>query len=179
MNYPTRWRVAQFFFLRSHTHLKIFGWGNLDGVCSSSTDLKIIMNFLSVTWRDAQFSFPIPVVPSLKKKTKKSEKDLAYIARTMINHDRYSVLSLLEIREMDCFVFSTFFTYSGQFTWKGHRKLQRAMSKTTALKLSARDSWAETANYARVLGYNKKGKKTKRKEKKNQRLRNPYARVRP
>ena len=44
------------------------------------------------TWREAQFSSPIPVVPSLKKKKERKEKRLS-IARTKIDHEKYRLLS--------------------------------------------------------------------------------------
>ena len=59
--------------------------------------------------------------------------------------------------------------------------MSNEQKRTTAFKLSARDSRAEPSrNYARVPGYKKKkkDKKKTKKEKKNQRRRNPYARVR-
>ena len=70
-------------------------------------------------------------------------------------------------------------TYSGQFTWQGHRKLQWAMSKDELLLSNSPLEAAEPSrNYARVPGYKKRTRKKQRKEKKNQRRRTLYARVR-
>ena len=142
----------------------LFDCGKLDGVCSSSTDLKIITIF--DTWREAQFSSPIPVVPSLKKKR-------LSIARTKIDH---------EISPSLCWTFRNWFvlyfnflslivTYSSQLTWQGHRKLQRAMSKDEPL-LSTNcplETAEPSRNYARIPGYKKKYKKKTRKRREKKR----------
>ena len=138
------------------------------------------------TWREAQVSSPIPVVPSLKKK-KKERKEKKTVHST--NED-WS----WKISPSLCWTFTNWFalyfnflslivTYSSQFTWQGHRKLQWAMSKDEPLLSNCQLETAEPSrNYARVPGYKKKiqekDKKKTRKEKKNERRRNQYARVR-
>ena len=48
---------------------QLFHCGKLDGVCSSSTDLKSITRFFD-KWREAHFSSLIPMVPKNKRKEK-------------------------------------------------------------------------------------------------------------
>ena len=83
--------------------------------------------------------------------------------------------SLLDIQELVCFVFQLIVTYSSQFTWQGHRKLQWAMSKDEPLLANCppRLETAELSrNYARVPGYKKKYKRKTRKRRKKKRKRN-------
>ena len=61
-----------FFFSDCTVADHLFDCGKLDGVCSSSTDLKIITIFRYV--KSSAISSPIPVVPSLKKKKRKEKK---------------------------------------------------------------------------------------------------------
>ena len=69
-------------------------------------------------------------------------------------------------------------TYSGQFTWQGHRKFQWAMSKDELLLSNCPLKTAEPSrNYARVPGYKKGQEKDKKRKEKNQPRRNPYALV--
>ena len=84
--------------------------------------------------------------------------------------------SLLDIQELVCFVFQLSFlivTYSSQFTWQGHRKLQWAMSKDEPLLSNCPLETAEPSrNYARVPGYKKKYKKKTRKRREKKRKMN-------
>ena len=110
------------------------------------------------TWREAQFSSPIPVVPSLKKKKRKEKKTV---------HSTNEDWSW-KISPSLCWTFRNWFvlyfnflslivTYSSQFTWQGHRKLQWAMSKDEPLLSNCPLETAEPSrNYARVPGYKKK-----------------------
>ena len=162
------WRDLAFFFfffwdrtIADH----LFDCGKLDGVRSSSTDLKIITIFRYVK-RSTIFS-PVPVMPSSKKEKKRKKT----VHRT--NGD-WS----WEISPSLCWKFRKWFALqldfnffcSCQFTWQGHRKLQWAMSKDEPL-LSRSNCPLETAessrNYARVPGYKKKDKKKTRKNRKN------------
>ena len=64
-------------------------------------------------------------------------------------------------------------TYSSQFTWQGHRKLQWAMSKDEPLLSNCPLETAEPSrNYARVPGYKKKYKKNTRKRREKKRKMN-------
>ena len=120
------------------------------------------------TWREAQFFSPVPVMPSLKKRKEKKKTvhstnggwswkispSLCWKFRKWFAFQLY-VFQLL----------SLVVTYSGQFTWQGHRKLQWAMRKDEPL-LSRSNCPLETAessrNYARVPGYKKGQEKDKK-----------------
>ena len=98
------------------------------------------------SWREAHFSSPIPVVPSLKKKKKRKKKTV---------HSTNEDWSW-KISPSFCWTFRNWFllyfnflslivTYSSQFTWQGHRKLQWATSKDEPLLSNCPlDSWAES-----------------------------------
>ena len=166
---PTR--AAFFLFLRLHSR-----WSRIAGNLTECVQVQLtwkLSRFFD-TWGEAQFSSPIPVVPSLKKK-KKKRKETKTVHST--NEDWYWKKS-----PSLCWTFrnwfvgiSTFFTYSSsQFTWQGHRKLQWAMSKDRERLLS--NGPLETAepsiNYARIPGYKKKYKKKTRKRREKRRKMN-------
>ena len=148
----------------------LFDCGKLDGMCSGSTDLKIITIFRYV--KRSAISSPIPVVPSLKKKKGKEKKTVH-----STNEDSKISPSL-------CWTFRNWFvlyfnflslivTYSSQFTWQGHRKLQWAMSKDEPLLSNCPLETAEPSrNYARVPDYKKKYKKKTRKGREKKRKTN-------
>ena len=79
-----------FFFFDRTMADHLFHCGKLDGVCSSSIDLKIITIFWYMKWSTIfLFNTSDAIV---KKKKKKKEKRLS-IARTMIDPERYRLLS--------------------------------------------------------------------------------------
>ena len=127
------------------------------------------------TWREAQFSSPIPVVPSLKKEEEKERK------KTVLStNEDWS----WKTSPSFCWTFRNWFllyfnflslivTYSSQFTWQGHRKLQWAMGKDEPLLSNCPLETAEPSrNYARVPGYKKKDKKKTRKRREKKRKMN-------
>ena len=175
---PTR--AAFFFFEIPQSLITFLIAGNLTECVQNQLTWKLSRFF--DTWREAQFSSPIPVVPSLKKKKKKERKEKKTVHST--NED-WS----WKISPSLCWTFRNWFvlyfnflslivTYSCQFTWQGHWKLQWAMSKDELLLSNCPLETAESSvNYARVPGYKKKDKKKTRKEKKNERRRSIRART--
>ena len=171
IKYPTRaaflslsLSLSLSLFLRSHIRFLIAG--NLTECVQVQLTWKFSRFF--DTWKEAQFSSAIPLVPSLKKKKRKKKRKKLSKARTMIDHNRHNLLSAGNSGN-GLFCISTLFalivTYSGQFTWQGHRKLQWAMSKDETLLSSCPLETAEPSrNYARVPGYKKR--RRKRQEKK-------------
>ena len=159
--------------------------GNLTECVQVQLTWKLLRFF--DTWREAQFSSPIPVVPSWKKKKRKEKKERLSIARTKIDHERYRLLSTGHSGIL-CFVFQLSFlivTYSSQFTWQGHRKRQcinEQWAKTSHCFQTVRSRQLSrvvvTRAYLATRKIQEKDKKKTRKEKKNERRRNQYARVR-
>ena len=126
---PTR--AAFFFFEIAQSLITFLIAGNL----TECVQVQLTCDFLFFdTWREAQFSSPIPVLPSLKKKKRKEKKTV---------HSTNEDWSW-KISPSLCWTFRNWFvlyfnflslivTYSSQFTWQGHRKLQWAMSKDEPL----------------------------------------------
>ena len=88
------------------------------------------------TWREAQFSSPIHVVPSLKKKKRKEKKKKTVHSTNEDWSWKISPSLCWTFRNWLVLYFnflSLIVTYSSQFTWQGHRKLQWAMSKDKPL----------------------------------------------
>ena len=129
---PTR--AAFFLFFWDCTvAVHLFDCGKLDGMCSSSTDLKIITIFRYVKRSAIFFSNTCGAI--VKKKRRKKRKKTVHST----NEDwAWNISPSL------CWTFRNWFvlyfnflslivTYSSQFTWQGHRKLQWAMSKDEPL----------------------------------------------
>ena len=169
---PTRAAFFSFFWdctVADH----LFDCGKLDWVCSSSTDLKIITIFRYVKRSAIFFSNTCGAI--VKKINKKKNKKTVHST----NED-WS----WKISPSLCWTFRNWFvlyfnflslivTYSTQFTWQGHRKLQWAMSKDEPLLSNCPLETAEpNRNYARVPGYKKKYKKKTRKRREKKRKMN-------
>ena len=147
-----------FFFWDCTVADHLFDCGKLDLVCSSSTDLKIITIFRYVKRSAIFFSNTCGAID--KKKREKKEKKTV--------HSTNEDWSEWKISPSLCWTFRNWFvlhfnflslivTYSNQFTWQGHRKLQWAMSKDEPLLSNCPLETAEPSrNYARVPGYKKK-----------------------
>ena len=155
---------SAFFFWNLIVAYHLFGCGKIDGVCSSSTDLQIITIF-RYAWRDEQNFSRQYLWYHLKKK-----RQLKTVHSTNADWSWQISPSLCwKFRKWFLLYFNfLILTYSGQFTWQGHRKLQWAMSKDELLLWNSPLEAAEPSrNYARVPGYKKKGqeKDKKRKEK--------------
>ena len=79
-----------FFFWDCTVADHLFDCGQLDGECSSSTDLKLITIFRYMKRSAIFFSNTCGAI--VKKKKEKKKKRLS-IARTKIDHERYRLLS--------------------------------------------------------------------------------------
>ena len=163
MNYPTRAGFFFFFFWDRTVANHLFDCGKHDGVCSSSTDLKFITIFRYVKRSAIFISNTCGAIVKKKRNDKKTVHS---------TNDDWSWLSpslCWKFRKWFVLYFnflSLIVTYSSQFTWQGHRKLQWAMSKGEPLLSNCPLETAEQSrNYARVPGYKKK-RTRKRQEKK-------------
>ena len=96
----------------------LFDCGKLDGVCSSSTDLKIITIFRYVKRSAIFFSNTCGAI--VKKKKKRKEKRLS-IVRTKIDHERYRLLSAGH-SGIGLFCISTFFLWLLRMVVSSHDK---------------------------------------------------------
>ena len=162
-----------FFFWDCAVADHLFDCSKLDGVCSSSTDLKIITIFQYVKRSSIFVSNTCGAI--VKKKKRKKEKKTVHST----NEDwSWKISPFL------CWTFRNWFvlyfnflslivTYSSQFTWQGHRKLQWAMSEDEPLLSNCPLETAEPSrNYARVPGYKKNTKKKTRKRREKKRKMN-------
>ena len=163
---PTR-ATFFFFFLDCTVAGTFFIAGNLTECVQVQLTWKISWFF--DTWREAQFSSPIPVVPSLKKKRKEK---IQCTVRSRNEDWSWKISPSLCWTLRNWFVLyfnflSLIVTYSSQFTWQGHRKLQWAMSKDEPLLSNCPLETAEPSrNYARVPGYKKNTRKIQEKDEK-------------
>ena len=165
-----------FFFWDCTAADHLFDCGKLDGVCSSSTDLKIITIFRYLKRSAIFFSNTCGAIVK-KKKKKKKRKEKKTVHST--NEDwswNISPSLCWTFRNWLVLYFnflSLIVTYSSQFTWQGHRKLQWAMREDEWL-LSNRvlETTEPSRNYARVPGYKEKYKKNTRKRRKKKRKMN-------
>ena len=121
---PTRAAFYFFFFWDYTVADHLFDAGNLTECVQVQLTWKLSRFF--DTWREAQFSSPIPVVPWWKKKRKKKRKKTVHIT----NEDwSWKISPSLSWIFRNWFVLyfdflSLIVTHSSQFTWQGHRKLQ-------------------------------------------------------
>ena len=162
MNYPTWAGVFFFFFFVIAQSLIMITFLIAGNLTEQLTKLITIFRYVK---RSAIF---LSNTCGAIVKKKRKEKKLS-MART-IDDDRYRLLSAGKSGNgLFVFQLSLTVTYSGQFTWQGHRKLQWAifmMSKDEPL-LSNKMCQLETAdpsrNYARVPGYKKEGQEKDKK----------------